>query len=61
MRYVVEQVGGDDFVINVNKRDQSYMKSEIGVISFKLGVKLRLSSELIDVSGGLVCTSANGD
>jgi len=61
IKEAVEQVGGDDFVINVNKRDQSYMKSEIGVISSKLGVKLRLSTELIDVRGGLVCTSAKGD
>jgi len=61
MKEAVEQIGGDDFIISVNKRDQSYMKSEIGVLSFKLGVKLRLSNELIDVIGGIKCTSASGD
>ena len=61
IKEAVEQIGGDDFVITVNKRDQSYMKNEIGVLSYKLGVKLRLSTELIDVRGGLVCTSATGD
>lgn len=61
LKEAVEQVGGDDFVITVNKRDQSYMKNEIGVLSFKLGVKLRLSTEVIDVRGGLVCSSASGD
>jgi len=61
LKEAVELVGGDDFIIAVNKRDQSYMKSEIGVLTFKLGVKLRLSTELIDVIGGLVCTSGTGD
>ena len=61
LKEAVEEVGGDDFVISVNKRDHSYMESEIGVLSFKLGVKLRLSDELIDVIGGLKCTNAKGD
>ena len=61
LKEAVEQVGGDDFIISVNQRDQSYMKSEIGVLSFKLGVKLRLSTEYLDVIGGLKCTSAKGD
>ena len=61
LKEAVEEVGGDDFVITVNKRDHSYLKSEIGVLSFKLGVKLRLSDELIDVIGGLKCTNANRD
>ena len=61
LKEAVDQVGGEDFVVTVNERDQTYMKSEIGVLSFKLGVKLRLSTEMIDVIGGLVLTSASGD
>ena len=61
LKEAVEHMGGEDFIVTVNQRDQNYMKSEIGVLSYKLGVKLRLSKEMIDVIGGLVLTSANGD
>jgi V/A-type H+/Na+-transporting ATPase subunit E len=57
----IEEVGGNDFVVSANARDQQVLQQVIESVSTDKGVKIsRSASRLSNSVGGVVVSSADG-
>ena len=61
IKEAADEIGGDDLVIQLNEADTNALKSELSSDTFELeGVKFKVG-EPIDVIGGAVLKTTNGD
>jgi V/A-type H+-transporting ATPase subunit E len=61
IKEAADEIGGDDLIIQLNEADTNALKSELSSDTFELeGVKFQLG-EPIDVIGGAILKTSNGD